>query len=316
MHLLHVPYQSLRLRREIAIAEGDFIAISLVSVKVLNRYGGNMFTASQYVKAASLEEAFTLNQKRNNRIIGGMQWLKMSDGMVGTAIDLSGLGLDQICENTDSWEIGAMVTLRQIEQCASLEQYTNGAVKEALRHIVGVQFRNMATIGGTIAGKYGFSDPITLLSVMACEVCLYVGNGESVTLPIRDYLTRPIGNDIVTGIIIHKVPAKYAYQTVRATETDLPTLTCAVSTCSRGWITAIGARPQIAAVFEKSAADIEALMKQSGAESEEGKHRSAANAFAKEAAEAIPTDSNMRGSAAYRKKLLETLVRRSLESLV
>ena len=55
-----------------------------------------MLKISQYVKVSSLEEAYELNQKKNNVIVGGMHWLKMMDKMVGTAIDLSGLGLDQI----------------------------------------------------------------------------------------------------------------------------------------------------------------------------------------------------------------------------
>ena len=61
-----------------------------------------MIQIRQYVKAASLEEACELNQKKSNVIIGGMHWLKMSKGIRGTAIDLSGLGLDTITETEDS----------------------------------------------------------------------------------------------------------------------------------------------------------------------------------------------------------------------
>ena len=34
--------------------------------------------------------------------------------------------------------------------------------KESLCHIVGVQFRNCATVGGSIYGRYGFSDVLTM----------------------------------------------------------------------------------------------------------------------------------------------------------
>ena len=51
-----------------------------------------MLTIREYKKAESLEEAYTLNQKKSNRVIGGMIWLKMETLNVGTAIDLSGLG--------------------------------------------------------------------------------------------------------------------------------------------------------------------------------------------------------------------------------
>lgn len=49
-----------------------------------------------------------------------------------------------------------MVSLRDLELCPSFAAYTQGASKEALRHIVGVQFRNLATIGGSLCGRFGF----------------------------------------------------------------------------------------------------------------------------------------------------------------
>ena len=33
-----------------------------------------MLRIKEYVKAASLEEAYELNQKRSNRVLGGMLW--------------------------------------------------------------------------------------------------------------------------------------------------------------------------------------------------------------------------------------------------
>ena len=38
-----------------------------------------MMTIREYKRAESLEEAWQLNQKRNNRVIGGMIWLKMEN---------------------------------------------------------------------------------------------------------------------------------------------------------------------------------------------------------------------------------------------
>ena len=115
-----------------------------------------MMTIREYKRAESLEEAWQLNQKKANRVLGGMIWLKMENINVGTAIDLSGLGLDTIEETEDGFSIGAMVTLRQLEEHAGLAAYTHGAVKEALRHIVGVQLRNLATVGGSIYSRFGF----------------------------------------------------------------------------------------------------------------------------------------------------------------
>jgi putative selenate reductase FAD-binding subunit len=255
-----------------------------------------MFTARQYVRAASLTEAYELNQKRANRIVGGMQWMKMGKAAIGTAIDLSGLGLDEITEDETGWSIGAMVTLREIEQSPALEKYTGGAWKEALRHIVGVQFRNLATLGGTVAGRYGFSDPLTLLSVLQTEVCLY----HAGRIPFEDYLKTGPGKDIVTGIHITREALSCHYDSVRITETDLPVLTCAVAKTDHTWRAAIGARPQIARTIELSLSDSSAR---------------SAESIAKRAAEEIPVFSNLRGSEAYRRHLIHVLVRRGVSAL-
>ena len=55
-----------------------------------------MLTIREYKKVQSLEEAWELNQKRANRVIGGMMWMRLGDSNFQTAIDLSGLGLDTI----------------------------------------------------------------------------------------------------------------------------------------------------------------------------------------------------------------------------
>ena len=51
-----------------------------------------MFTAQQYVKAGHAGRGWQLNQKRPNRLLGGMLWMRLSKSNVQTAIDLSALG--------------------------------------------------------------------------------------------------------------------------------------------------------------------------------------------------------------------------------
>ena len=56
-----------------------------------------MYIASSYVRAESLDEAWELNQKRNNKIMGGNCWLRMGkNNNINTIISLSKLGLDKI----------------------------------------------------------------------------------------------------------------------------------------------------------------------------------------------------------------------------
>ena len=83
-----------------------------------------------------------------------------------TAIDLCDLGLDKIDEDENEFRIGAYATLRQIETHEALNAYTHGAIAESVRHIVGVQFRNVATVGGSIWGTFA---PSALKIVMTSE---------------------------------------------------------------------------------------------------------------------------------------------------
>ena len=42
-----------------------------------------------------------------------------------------------------------------------------------MKHIVGVQFRNVATVGGSLWGRYGFSDVMTIFRAMGAKVQLH-----------------------------------------------------------------------------------------------------------------------------------------------
>ena len=134
-----------------------------------------MMTIKNYVRAKSLEEAYELNQKRSSRVIGGMVWLKMTNSNVGTVIDLCDLGLNKIEETETEFSIGAMATLRQMELHEGLNSYTCGAAKKSVEDIVGVQFRNCATVGGSIFGRFGFSDVLTFFLTTDCYVELFKG---------------------------------------------------------------------------------------------------------------------------------------------
>ena len=258
-----------------------------------------MMTIREYKQAESLEEAWQLNQKKANRVLGGMIWLKMENINVGTAIDLSGLGLDTIEETEGSFSIGAMVTLRQLEEHAGLAAYTHGAVKEALRHIVGVQLRNLATVGGSIYSRFGFSDVLTLFMAMDCSVELYKGGIVS----LREYAERPYDRDILVRLIVKKEEAEFFYQSVRNSQTDIPMLTCAAARLENGsYRIAIGARPLKAVLFE--------LPAKAGVSAQE-----LAQNFADEVKQKIVTGSNMRGNAEYRRHLAGVLTKRAVLEL-
>ena len=157
-----------------------------------------LITINNYIKVKSLEEAYELNQKKANRIVGGMMWLRMSKGRMQTAIDLSELGLNKIEETEEEFRIGCMCTLRQLELHKGLEQYFDGAVRESVRRIVGTQFRNGATVGGSIFGRFGFSDVLTCFLAMDSYVELYKGGIVS----LREFVKMERDRDILSLIHI------------------------------------------------------------------------------------------------------------------
>ena len=130
-----------------------------------------MFRLKKYVSIQSLEEGYDLlMQDKNNVILGGLLWMKMGKKNYHTGIDLSGLALNKIEETDESIEIGCMTTLRQIETHPLLGKWFGSLFSEAVKHIVGVQFRNCATLGGSVYSRFGFSDVLTALMALDAQV--------------------------------------------------------------------------------------------------------------------------------------------------
>ena len=257
-----------------------------------------MLTIKQYVKAQSLEEAYELNQKKNNVVLGGMLWLKMGRGSVNTAIDLSGLGLDRIEETEEEYCLGAMVSLRALETHPGLNELTQGAAAESVRHIVGVQFRNLATVGGSVYGRFGFSDVLTLLLALDARVVLYHA-GE---MPLAEFAALPRQQkDILTHVILPKAPRRVVYLSQRNISTDFPVLTCALSRREGEYTCVIGARPMAAQVYRDEKGILAG-----------GVTGESARAFVADVTERARFSSNLRGSAGYRREICQVLVRRGL----
>lgn len=259
-----------------------------------------MITIEKYVRAQSLEEVWQLNQNKKNRILGGMLWLRLGRGSVNTAIDLGDLGLNTIEETDEQFSIGTMATLRDLETHIGLNAYTDHAIAAAVRDIIGVQFRNMATVGGSIWGRFGFSDVLTVFLAMDSYVELYKGG----IIPLDEFARMEKDNDILLRLIVKKIPCKVVYTAMRNQRTDFPVITCAVSCTNGKYQAAIGARPARAQLYR----DEEGLV--SGAVTPEE-----AKAFAAFVAKQASTQSNLRGSAEYRTHLIKVLTERSLMEL-
>ena len=257
-----------------------------------------MLKIKNYVRVQSLEEAYDLCQKKNNVVLGGMLWLKMQRRSVGTAIDLSDLGLDQIEEDGEFYRLGAMVTLRTLELHPGLNELTQEALRESVRHIVGVQFRNLATVGGSLWGRFGFSDVLTLLLALDAQVELY--HAGRMSLEAFTQLPRQ-QRDILTHVLIPKEPRRVVYLSQRNISTDFPTLTCALARKDGAYTCVIGARPQMAQVYR----DEKGLLRN-------GVTAESAQAFGKDVAQRAKFGSSLRAGEEYRQAICAVLVRRGL----
>ena len=98
-------------------------------------------------------------------------------------------------------------------------------MRESVRHIVGVQLRNLATVGGSIYSRFGFSDVLTMFLALNASVELYKGG----IVPLSEYAQRPYDRDILVRVIVPKEQAAFCYQSVRNSQTDFPVLTCAAA---------------------------------------------------------------------------------------
>ena len=263
-----------------------------------------MFTAKEYAMPLDIDEAYKMLMARNtNSILGGCAWLRLGSKRMTTAIDLSLCGLDFINETEDAIEIGAMTSYRTVETSPILKKYFNGSVASCVSAIVGTQFRNTVTVGGSVYGRYGFSDFLPTLLALDTTVVLYKA-GE---VKLADYMNMSYKDkDIIIKVVIKKNNASLSYQDFRNEGTDFPVLNLALSKCESGCIVTVGARPAKEIVAEKTSeylsqadwSDLDTVI-----------------ANAQELIGEVKCTSNARASEAYRKHLCKILLKRSIKEV-
>lgn len=258
-----------------------------------------MFTLMELVQPTSLEEAYEiLTKRKNNVVIGGSAFLRMGKKRIGTGIDLSGLNLNLIEESSDYIEIGAMTTLRDLEVNPILNKYFDGVLPKSVRDIIGIQFRNVVTVGGSVFSRYGFSDLIVGLLALETEVELYNGG----RMLLEEFLNKNYEKDILVKLYIKKNNANAVYKCMRNSRSDYPILNMSVSKTDNNFKICVGARPQRATVAYKASEFLsnnelneENIIKASEIASEE-----------------LVFGSNMRASKEYRKAVCKSLVKNAL----
>lgn len=257
-----------------------------------------MLRFENYVRPATPGEAYELvRSDRLATVVGGMMWLRLADRTVPLGIDLSRCGLDRIEETDDAFVIGAMVTLGRMERHPALNRVTAGVLSEAVAGIVGTQFRNLATVGGSVWSRMGFSDVIAALLALDTEVEL-VGAGR---MPLAPFVERGAGRDVLTHVIVRKHRYRAAFASVRPAATDFSALNAAAALWRGSWHVAVGARPQKAQPL--TGGDLPPLR--------EGFSPAELESVLAAASE-LPFGSDLRGTEAWRRAVAPVLVRRAI----
>jgi CO/xanthine dehydrogenase FAD-binding subunit len=255
----------------------------------------------QLVLAQTIEEAYEAVKERRATILGGCTWLRMTTKSLDYGVDLSALGLSYIKESGQEIEIGASTTLRSLEVDGLLAKHYGPLFSRTLGHIVGVQLRNLSTLGGSLAGRYGFSDVSTLFLALGAELDLYPEG----PLSIEAYMAATDhGPHLIRAVRIPARQVQASYQTVRITHLDFPILSVAAAYTGGLWRIAVGARPGRA---QLAAADMQIL---GGTKKPEG---AAIAEAARQAAAELSFGKDIRADEEYRKNVCPVLVRRAIE---
>ena len=221
---------------------------------------------NEYYRAASLKDAYQkLQEDPKNVIKGGGLWIKKMGLNINCLIDLSSLGLDSIKEQGNEVIVGSMVTQRDFENSPVIRSLFNDSIAFAVREVMGVNFRNIATIGGSIMGRYVFSDVISGLLPYDVTLEFY----PKAEMSLEEYLTyKGKVNGILVSIRIKKENGKGYFKKVKTTALDFPIVNFSISKRNNKYYIAVGARPMVAALAHSAMEYLNGISKPSDADFE------------------------------------------------
>ena len=271
-----------------------------------------MFTAKDYAMPQSVEEAYEiLTARKTNYIVAGCAWLRMGSRRINTAVDLTEVGLDFINDTGDAIEMGAMTSYRSVETSNLLQENFSGILSRAVAPIIGIQFRNVVTVGGSVYSRFGFSDFLTPLMVLDTSVHMY----KDGVLPLEEFMKMPYTKDILVKVSVKKAPVIASYQMFRNAEADFPIVNLALSKTDGRFKVAVGARPGRAVLAPETAGYLTRAL-------EDFRNQKDSKALDENAAQAgkilgdeVGFGSNMRAAAWYREKITKVLLKRAIREV-
>lgn len=260
---------------------------------------------TEYLKPSSIAKAYELlMENKKNTIIAGGAWLKLSLKSAEKLISLDQLELDSIQVKDDVIEIGSMVTLRSIETNVAIKNLYDGILSKALGNIMGINIRNIATIGGSIMGKLSFSDIFPVLEVLDTTLVFYK-QGE---VDLEDFLNNStFEKDILVKVRIKNLKGEGFFKKVATTPLDFSIINVA---CSRfdGYIKiSVGSTPYMAKLCYQAMDYINTV------QTINDKH---IDTCVSKALEELKVSNNNRASKAYRVELIKVYIKRGILQVI
>lgn len=281
----------------------------------------------EYSSPASVPEALEILRlyKGQARIIAGGTdlVLDLKDGIrqAEYLVDISGIeALQKIERDNDTIKIGAAVTHRQAASSKLIQERAPVLAAAALA-IGSPQIRNRGTVAGNVVNAQPAADTAVALFALEAEAEIATGSNGSRLVPV-DKLYRGVGlsgvdstAEIVTSLYFKSLRDNQGSAFVRLAQRRalaLPVLNVAVV------VTVQGSRFEEARIVVAPVAPVPFRSRQAEAALHGAVIGSDAINTAAElaAGEAKPRDSELRGSAEYRREMVRVLVRRALEQAV
>lgn len=279
---------------------------------------------TRFLEPANVEEAclaLAADEWGAKAVAGGTALvLMMRQGLIEptSLVSLRGIdGLEGVRRDEKRLWIGPLTTLHKIGTSAEVKAATP-SLAFACRQVGNVRIRNVATIGGNLGEADYASDPPTVLASLDAE-CSVEGPTGSRSVRVRDlitgFLTTSLApGEIITGVSIPLSPGidrRLTYQKyVSRSSEDRPCVGVAAAANFQGAeLTRLSVVVGAVAPVPQRLDDV--TLQAVGGRLAQADRDSIARAYA----EAIDPLEDARGSAWYRRRMIEVFVRRALESL-
>jgi len=264
----------------------------------------------QYLKPGRLAEAIDLRKDVGPKalyIAGGTTVVPFASKGVDVLIDITGLGLDGISDHGDVISIGGTTRLAGLLHPGLAAEVP--VVYRAASVVGSPQLRNMATLGGTLAGVFLPSD--IGIALLAMGASIYLNGDEERIISIDDLLNQGwlSGYDLITEVRIEKRRKHKGagFSKFGRSKVDISLVNAAAAIEMSGGVTG-SVRIAVGQTGSKPALLNGQAMGAGGRDMT----RDLVGELAEKAAGLVKPKADARASADYRKSLIGTMVGRAL----